>query len=413
MKLPWTEFWAFLNGFSNLKSKEGLDKLEVYLGQKKLHKILELQEKSAIGIISEGAQTNKNFFGTAKTKTNTQLIEALNEFIRTLNELKANLDLKENMLSSKFESFVEAAKKSNSEPMRNQLHIDFVNIEFSENIVKILLKQYMSSILKACKIMTESTKCYFDIFKTSKSVFEILNSNELFVELNSSPKTKINSNLFLSKPSILTDRRISNVLPQKKPMKRLTPQKKKEIANPFSQMRTTKSSFSESEDEEESDDIKNNLSEEDDDTENIKPVNPIRRKSVTPDTDSDPEQLDNIINKMNQGLKIKDKPISIKVTNQDDECYSLNSLENKKPIFNGFKKPADIKGISKSSQSCYKLFMFGDQPSKLDRAVFLAISNINEDLVNYTLLREWYEFMSNCNKKEMSAWKTPMRKTFI
>lgn len=70
-------------------------------------------------------------------------------------------------------------------------------------------------------------------------------------------------------------------------------------------MRTTKPSFSESGDEEESDDIKNNLSEEDDDTENIKPVNPIRRKSVTLDTDSDPEQLDNIINKMNQGFDIK------------------------------------------------------------------------------------------------------------
>lgn len=107
-----------------------------------------------------------------------------------------------------------------------------------------------------------------------------------------------------------------------------------------------------------------------------------------------------------KGLKIKDRPIALK----DDESFSLNSVENKKPSFAGFKKPAEIKGAFKTTS--YKLFMFGETPSKLDRAVFLAITDIGQNLEKHVLLREWYEFMSNCNKSEMNAWKTPMRKKF-
>lgn len=212
MNLPWTEFWGFLNGFSNLKSKEGLDKLEVYLGQKKLHKILELQEKSAIGIISEGVKSNTNYISTSKTQT--KLIEALNEFIRTLNELKANLDLKENNLSNKFENYVQVAKAKKT----SYIEFDIENSEISENTCKDVLKQYMSSILKACKLCSDSTRCYFDIFKTSRDVFEILHSDDLFIELTYSPKSIANSSSL--KSSVLTERRRSNQIIHTKSMKR-------------------------------------------------------------------------------------------------------------------------------------------------------------------------------------------------
>lgn len=94
----------------------------------------------------------------------------------------------------------------------------------------------------------------------------------------------------------------------------------------------------------------------------------------------------------------------------DDEGYSLNSVDNLKPVFAGFKKPADIKGICKPAQQ-FKLFMYGETPSKLDRSVYQTImGSSQEDLESYKLLKEWFNYMSGCNKKEMNDWKTPMRK---
>jgi hypothetical protein len=94
----------------------------------------------------------------------------------------------------------------------------------------------------------------------------------------------------------------------------------------------------------------------------------------------------------------------------DDEGYSLNNVDHLKPVFIGFKKPADIKGICKKSQQ-FRLFMYGDAPSKLDRSVYQTIMGMNqEDLENHKLLNEWFNYMKSCNKKEMNDWKTPMRK---
>jgi hypothetical protein len=106
-------------------------------------------------------------------------------------------------------------------------------------------------------------------------------------------------------------------------------------------------------------------------------------------------------------MKLEEKTPTI--ADSEDESYTLNNIENLKPVFNGFKKPADIKGICKTNQP-KNLFMYGDGPSKLDRAVYFAIKNIAENLEDYSLLSEWYSFMNTCNNKEMNNWKTPMRR---
>ena len=49
----------------------------------------------------------------------------------------------------------------------------------------------------------------------------------------------------------------------------------------------------------------------------------------------------------------------------DDEGYSLNNVDHLKPVFIGFKKPADIKGICKKSQQ-FRLFMYGEN-DKLEK----------------------------------------------
>lgn len=68
-------------------------------------------------------------------------------------------------------------------------------------------------------------------------------------------------------------------------------------------MRTTKPTFSEDEEDDEDDDLKNNLSDDDNnDIENIKPLNVTKMQNYLPDTDSDPEYLDSLTSKMNQGF---------------------------------------------------------------------------------------------------------------
>ena len=108
-------------------------------------------------------------------------------------------------------------------------------------------------------------------------------------------------------------------------------------------------------------------------------------------------------------MSLKEKAPTFTLTHTDDDSYSLNSVENLKPVFAGFKKPADIKGICKTNQQ-FKLFMYGDGPSKLDRAVYFAIKNMSASLEDHSLLNEWFNFMNACNNKEMNNWKTPMRR---
>ena len=64
-----------------------------------------------------------------------------------------------------------------------------------------------------------------------------------------------------------------------------------------------------------------------------------------------------------------------------------------------------------NANSNFKLFMFGDTPSKLDRAVYLAIQDIKIDLKYYPILNEWFSYMRKCDQNEMIQWKSPMKKT--
>ena len=59
-----------------------------------------------------------------------------------------------------------------------------------------------------------------------------------------------------------------------------------------------------------------------------------------------------------------------------------------------------------------KIFIHGDTPSKLDRAVYLAIQDAkSEDLSKFSLLNEWLDYMRYCNPQEMQQWKTPKKPT--
>lgn len=83
--------------------------------------------------------------------------------------------------------------------------------------------------------------------------------------------------------------------------------------------------------------------------------------------------------------------------NEPDD-YILNNVLNKHTT-------PSINSIIK--QEAYKLFICGEKPSKIDRAVFLAIQNFTPDASKYPYLSLWFENMSKFNQSDMQAWKTP------
>lgn len=195
MKLPWTEFWAFLNGFSNLKSREGLLKLEIYLEQKKIQNSLDFQKKTAVNLKNEQeTQPSRNLFNPVIT--NKELVEKLEEFIQIVDQLKSTIDLKENILSQKYEQLIRSTKdKRFTSTAAATLGISDTNIEpINTTELQELLERYMNTILQVCRINKDSTQCYFDIYKNSKLVFELLNYEHLHKHLTFSPKNDLKFN---------------------------------------------------------------------------------------------------------------------------------------------------------------------------------------------------------------------------
>ncbi len=193
MKLPWSEFWAFLNGYTDLKTKQGLLKLEIYLEQKKLLSILEFQEKTAKSIkLDHDQQPQLNYFNPSIVNAkNTGLIQALDEFCKNIEQLKKTLDLSENVLSFKFEQFAKNLKLDMNVNKTKFVHIDTSGTdEINLDELRENLERYMNTVIEVCKINKDSTQCYFDIYKTSKAIFELLHFGDMYKVLTFSPVDK-------------------------------------------------------------------------------------------------------------------------------------------------------------------------------------------------------------------------------
>ena len=112
MHLSLSEFWTFLNGYYNLKTKQGLLKLEIYLEQTKLQHILDFQKRTAHTIKLKAYKQAACFINQfVPKKDNTKLIQALNDLVEIIEELKSSVDLKENLHSLKYEEFIQRAKQ--------------------------------------------------------------------------------------------------------------------------------------------------------------------------------------------------------------------------------------------------------------------------------------------------------------
>lgn len=96
---------------------------------------------------------------------------------------------------------------------------------------------------------------------------------------------------------------------------------------------------------------------------------------------------------------------------EGDEDYKLNPVDNKR-ISKVLTQQASNSSSSLEEENKYKLFMFGEIPSKLDRAVYLAIQGVKLDPTRYTFLSRWYSYMK-AKQSDMQSWKTPTKKLTV
>jgi hypothetical protein len=168
MNVPCCEYWSFLNSYVTLKNKEGLQKLDTYLRQKRIEKLFDTQMKVAINIIKEDRREKL-------------IIRRLEDLLNIIKTLKDHLDIKDNVLSPLFEDFLKKSnqtttndyfncKISNDPPVVDENHFKNVNEQ---------LQQYMTIVIELSKL-DKTSMCYFNLYKTSKTVIQLLNCSPSF-----------------------------------------------------------------------------------------------------------------------------------------------------------------------------------------------------------------------------------------
>lgn len=163
-------------------------------------------------------------------------------------------------------------------------------------------------------------------------------------------------------------------------------------------------------DSDEDDSVKSSSSDKEDESENDEDEEKMH--DAEEDTTSTVENLNTSVteelSKELNALSLKaTRPRTLDVdTSSDEDEYVLNSVDTKQ--IGALKSKSSISTMTTDSQNC--LFIFGDAPSKLDRAVYLAIQGVKPDMLNaYPLLMSWYAYMKS-RQCDMQLWKTPARK---
>lgn len=374
MNLPWCEYWAFLDSYCNLKSPDGQQKLEIYLNQKKVLNIFNSQIDSIQAILND--RVNNNDLKSENDEENI-FVAYLKEFLIIAAQLKSALDLKENLISSKFEKFVKTKKFC--ENIQNSAGEK--NLE--EQKIMEMFNQYMSVVIELSRL-DKSSKCYFNLYKSAKDLLNILNVFKFFENFHMSPVfKKMIKYSSASKPLLNT----TNVSPwtMRDPGKKTN--------------KLRKALFNESDDE----DQETNVCGTDSDDENC-----------FGDTD-DSIMLQHDKNKIQDDMELLTIKLNENFINEfKPKCQNnLNPfgsrLQNDQVNFgvsrsNSFRRPMDVGN---------QLFMYGNTPSKLDRAVYLAIQDCKIDQNKYVFLHEWFNSIKKFNQADMQKWRTPMRQNNI
>ncbi|RNA15256.1 ankyrin repeat and LEM domain-containing 2, partial [Brachionus plicatilis] len=348
MNLPWSEYWAFLDSYCNLKSPDGHEKLEIYLNQKKILNILNSQISSIQTILNDRANNN-NF----KSENNEE-----NMF---MSYLKQFLTIADNFLSLKFEKFLKirkfCEKKSNA----------ILEENFDDKQIIDSFTQYMSIVIELSRL-DKTSKCYFNLYKSSKDLLNTLNLFKFFENFHMSPIfKKIISCSSASRPLSNTTNISTWAMrdPAKKPNK------------------LRKALFNESDDEDEEPKVSDNDSEEEncfgDADDSV--IDQLGKNQIKDDMDLLAMKLNsNFLNDSEPKTRKSLNPFEYRKKNEE-ETFSVKKSSS-------FRRPMDVGN---------KLFMYGDSPSKLDRAVFLAIQDSKIDQNKYRMVKLYEKLLKSKN----------------
>jgi hypothetical protein len=416
LNVPWSEYWSFLDIYCNLKSDEGLRKIETYLEQKRFQNILSAQVDFAHQYLNTKAYMEPN-----GKEGVTSLYDKLQGFMRTVSKLRADFELKENLLSRKYEKFVEMYKSQNDSENK-AVSSSVLNEDESLTTVRNTLQEYLTLIVEIARL-DNTSKAYFNLYKSAKLALKLLNCQEQYEEFFISPVFKNRNRPFdntaVTNTPTTTTANESCLRPALVQMQDRT---------------TRKLSYESDEDEEqeqdeaEKSDFKENPDKQGSDDDSL--LSSLKKIDLNDDS-----ELDSLTSKLKESnlntTKSVEKPDEIGVTSEavkselrdikdfDDDIY-VYEMNNKKNTseFSWAKSQLTpqvslFKDIENHSSEKKRVFMYGDTPSKLDRAVYLAIQDVPINAQKYPLLHEWYNYMKSCKQSDMQKWKTPIKQTPI
>ncbi|CAF0709539.1 unnamed protein product [Brachionus calyciflorus] len=380
MNLPWCEYWGFLDSYCNLKSQSGLEKLELYLKQKKILTILDSQVDHVQTILNDHLDRSEN------TEENS-LVQFLKQFLIATNQFKLILDLKENLLSIKYEKFFRLMLE-NEKNLPKIKSDEIMNEEkFNHEQIIDVLNRYMSTIIELSRL-DKTSKCYFNLYKTSKILLDYLGCSKLFENFHMSPLfKKLTNPSSVNRPlTNATNTSVWSLRDSKSVNRKKDNQLRKALFN---------ESDEDDDDKNENPNKNSDSDEKDYDDADDSVIDSLKQIQLSDDLELLTLKLNsNSLNDEKINTRRSLNPFGSKNINYDDDLGS-----NKNWMFSNKTKIKDN----------YKLFMYGDTPSKLDRAVYLAIQDSRLDSDKYVILNEWFEYMRNFKQSDMQKWRTPMR----
>jgi hypothetical protein len=443
LHLPWAEYWAFLDSYCNFQSHEGLDKLEIYFRQRRSQQVLDAQV-SAIQTFRSERTIQVTAFATVEqpSLTTDHLVIKLDAFLKLVEQLRAGLDLRENQLSGKFERFVKFMEENQTTDLSSLTGFGGANGEtdgpdsdllseacfshHSELAVNDTLRRYMSVIVELSRTDT-SSKCYFGLYKTSKQLLDLLNCQKLFESFYLSPVYRQKTGggesvVSTSKPlDINRSRRVKFGADLVKSISFDSDEDEDESSTArHNRPKKAAGAHRHADLDEEDDELKDEEDAEDnDDANNMLDAEDSRIDDIYEDSQGvNDDDLDQLTSAM-QASSVK-SPTEIAATAKLRPSLLKNNPfggSSDHEVLNGSQRTVTERGVpyraaTESAAHSSSLFVYGDVPSKLDRAVFLAIQELKERS-RYPLVTVWYDYMKNCKQSEMQQWKTPMRKNTV
>ena len=359
LKVPWHEYWSFLDSYCNLKSADGLAKLEAYLQQRRVHLALDAQLKSAQAIIALSRRADAH--DTQKQQLDA-IVDKLAAFVERVDELKRVLELNEHpgspyVLSKRYETFVSiftfgaphpAATPAAAATLVTQFG-QFRNDEqmpsaerWTDKLLGDLLPNYMALVVELANV-DKTSRCYFDLYKTAKSMIVAMRCERLFEAYRLSPVFKRAA-------------AASNAAEKKEMCA---------VALKF---------------------------DDDDDDDNHEPASNSKKAVEEVEEDDVMEMLTRQMNNLARP--------SLAVQRKDGD-------DNDDEIKRTFR---ESESSSSNTTAKTMVFMVGDAPSKIDRSVYIAVQEAQHiDKSLYPLLADWYDYMRQVNQSVMQQWRTPAR----